>query len=71
MEEKTFVDDIDRSIYDIKNEEKDVYRLQEGLTPAIVQQMCIRDSCSGCPRNGNLLCVRLRGNQDQRRRKEI
>lgn len=39
MEEKTFVDDIDRSIYDIKNEEKDVYRLQEGLTPAIVQQL--------------------------------
>ena len=39
MEEKTFVDDIDRSIYDIKNEEKDVYRLQEGLTSAIVQQL--------------------------------
>ena len=33
MEEKTYVDDIDRSIYDIKNDEKDVYRIQEGLTP--------------------------------------
>lgn len=32
MEEKTYVDDIDRSIYDIKNDEKDVYRIQEGLT---------------------------------------
>ena len=25
MEEKTYVDDIDRSIYDIKNDEKDSY----------------------------------------------
>ena len=26
MEEKTIVDDINRSVYDIKNEEKDAYR---------------------------------------------
>ena len=36
MSEKTYVEDIDRSVYDIKNEEKDVYRVKEGLTPAIV-----------------------------------
>ncbi len=39
MEEKTYVDDIDRSIYDIKNDEKDVYRIQEGLAPEIVTEI--------------------------------
>ncbi len=39
MSEKTYVEDIDRSVYDIKNEEKDVYRVKEGLTPAIVEQI--------------------------------
>lgn len=33
MEEKTQINDIDRSIYDIKDEEKDAYRIQAGLTP--------------------------------------
>jgi len=28
MKEKTWVEDVNRSIYDIKNEEKDVYRLK-------------------------------------------
>lgn len=37
--EKTYVEDIDRSVYNIKNDEKDAYRLQEGLTPAIVEQL--------------------------------
>ena len=36
MEEKTYVNDIDRSIYDIRNEETDVYRIEEGLKPEIV-----------------------------------
>ncbi len=39
MEEKTFVDDIDRSVYDIRDEEKDAYRLEAGLTPEIVSQL--------------------------------
>lgn len=39
MEEKTYVEDINRSIYDIKNDETDVYRFKEGLTPAIVEQL--------------------------------
>ena len=38
-EEKTVVDDIDRSLYDFRNEEKDVYRVNEGLTPDIVRQI--------------------------------
>lgn len=39
MKEKTYVDDIDRSIYDIKNPEKHAYRLEQGLTPEIVGQI--------------------------------
>jgi Fe-S cluster assembly protein SufB len=27
--EKTYVEDVNRSIYDIRNEEKDVYRIQK------------------------------------------
>ena len=33
MKEKTYVEDIDRSIYDIKVEEKDVFKVEGGLTP--------------------------------------
>lgn len=39
MREKTQVEDINRSIYDFRNEEKDAFRVQEGLTPAIVEQI--------------------------------
>ena len=39
MEEKSYVEDIDRSIYDIRNEEKDEYRIEEGLTPAIIDKL--------------------------------
>ena len=37
--EKTYVDDVDRSLYDFRNEEKDVYKVAEGLTPEIVKQI--------------------------------
>lgn len=33
MKEKSQVADIDRSIYDIRDEENDAYRMQSGLTP--------------------------------------
>ena len=36
MKEKTYVEDIDRSMYDFRNEEKDTYKVKEGLTPEIV-----------------------------------
>lgn len=39
MREKTYVEDIDRSIYDVKDEERDVYKVDEGLTEAIVEQI--------------------------------
>ena len=39
MKEKTYVEDVNRSIYDIRNEEKDVYKVDEGLTPEIVSKI--------------------------------
>ena len=39
MKEKTYVEDIDRSIYDVKDEERDAYKVDKGLTEAIVEQI--------------------------------
>ncbi len=41
MREKSQVEDIDRSLYDFRNEEKaeNTYRVEEGLTPEIVEQI--------------------------------
>lgn len=39
MEEKTYVEDIDRSLYDFRNEDIDAYRIQEGLTQDIVEEI--------------------------------
>ena len=38
-EEKTYVEDVDRSIYDFKDDENDAFKLSAGLTPAIVEQI--------------------------------
>ena len=38
-EEKTFVEDVDRSRYDFRNDDGDSYKVDEGLTPAIVEQI--------------------------------
>ena len=37
--EKTYVDDVDRSLYDFRNVDEDVYKVAEGLTPEIVKQI--------------------------------
>ncbi len=39
--EKTYVEDIDRSLYDFRNEDKDAYKLDEGLTDEIVRQISV------------------------------
>lgn len=41
MKEKSQVEDIDRSLYDFRNEEKaeNIYKVKEGLTPEIVEQI--------------------------------
>lgn len=39
MKEKTYVEDVDRSMYDFRNEDKDAYKVKEGLNSAIVEQI--------------------------------
>jgi Fe-S cluster assembly protein SufB len=39
MKEKSHVEDIDRSIYDIRDAENDAYRINEGLTADIVRKI--------------------------------
>ena len=39
MKEKTYVEDVSCSIYDIRNEEKDMYKVSRGLTADIVEQI--------------------------------
>lgn len=39
MKEKNQVADIDRSIYDIRDDEHDAYRMKEGLTPDIIDRL--------------------------------
>ena len=39
MSEKSYVEDIDRSFYDIRDPEHDAFRMQAGLTPDIVDQL--------------------------------
>ena len=39
MKEKTYVEDVNRSLYDFRDEEKDFYKVDEGLTPEIVLQI--------------------------------
>ena len=39
MAEKTYVEDIDRSMYDFRFEEKDAWRIDAGLSPEIVEQI--------------------------------
>ena len=38
-EEKQQIADIDRSVYDIKDQEDDFYKIDAGLTPALVEQI--------------------------------
>ena len=39
MKEKTYVNDIDRSIYDVIDEEKDAFRLESGLSEEVVKKI--------------------------------
>lgn len=39
MREKTYVEDIDRNKYDFRYDEKDAYKVKEGLTPEIVEKI--------------------------------
>ena len=39
MKEKTYIEDIDRNKYDFRYDEKDAYKVKEGLTPEIVEKI--------------------------------
>ena len=39
MKEKQQIADIDRSVYDIKDKETDFYKVDAGLTPALVEKI--------------------------------
>ena len=39
VREKTYVEDIDRSIYDQRIEDKDAFKVKDGLTKEIVEQI--------------------------------
>ena len=39
MKEKTYVEDVDRSVYDLRNEDRDAFRVEQGLTAEIVAQI--------------------------------
>ncbi len=39
MKQKTYVEDVQRNLYDFKYDEKDYYKVEEGLTPEIVSQI--------------------------------
>ena len=56
-QEKTYVEDVSRSVYDIRNEEKDVYRVDEGLTEAIVSQISKEKNDPAWMQNFRLDCI--------------
>ena len=39
LKEKTYVEDVDRSVYDIRDAENDAYRMESGLAPEIVEKL--------------------------------
>ena len=39
LKEKTYVEDVDRSVYDMRDAENDAYRMESGLTPEIVEKL--------------------------------
>ncbi len=59
MKEKTLVDDIKRSIYDIKDEENDSYRITSGLTEDIVLEISEKKNDPGWMRELRLKGLKL------------
>lgn len=59
MKEKTKVADIDRNMYDFRYDEKDAYKVKEGLTPAIVEQISKEKNDPEWMREFRLHCLDL------------
>ena len=47
LKEKTYVEDVDRSVYDIRDAENDAYRMESGLTPEIVEKLSTGQAVQG------------------------
>lgn len=53
MKEKTYVEDVDRNMYDFRDDEKDAYRIKNGLTEDIVEKISEENMIrSGCMISG-------------------
>jgi Fe-S cluster assembly protein SufB len=59
MKEKTFVDDINRSVYDVRDEEKDAYRIKQGLTEEIVLKISEEKNDPEWMREFRLKCLKI------------
>ena len=59
MKEKTFVDDINRSVYDVRDEEKDAYRIKQGLTEEIVLKISEEKHDPEWMREFRLKCLKI------------
>ena len=55
--EKTYVEDIDRSMYDFRNEDPDAWRIREGLTPDIVREISEEKNDPEWMRDFRLMCL--------------
>ena len=54
LKEKTYVEDVDRSVYDIRDAENDAYRMESGLTPEIVEKLSTEKTIPcGCSSSGS------------------
>ena len=61
--EKIYVDDIDRSLYDFRYEEKDVYKVENGLTPDIVNEISEKKHDPEWMREFRLHCLEIYNNR--------
>ncbi len=64
MREKTYVEDVDRSVYDHRNEEKDSYRIREGLDQDVVKQISDRKNDPVWMREFRLKALRIYNNME-------
>ena len=58
-EEKTYVEDINRTIYDVIDDDSDAFKLEEGLTEEIVSQISDQKNDPEWMRKFRLECLKL------------
>ena len=58
-EEKTYVEDINRTIYDVVDDDSDAFKLEQGLTEDIVRQISDQKQDPDWMRDFRLNCLKL------------